>query len=345
VVDTAPLVSVVIPAYNAEAYIATSLRGVTAQAYRNLEIIVVDDGSRDATATIVRSLAADDPRIKLQQQQNAGVAAARNRGIEASSGDLVAPLDADDLWQPSKIERQVAVMQRGSPKVGLVYAWFVQIDEAGMVTRLPRAKRRIYEGDVFRDLVARNFIGNGSSPLMRKECVLEAGGYDPELRRQQAQGCEDFKLYLAIAERWHFGAVPAFLVGYRQSPTSMSEDLAQMKRSRDLVMAEVRRRHPELPSSIFRVSNANGCFWLASKAKRARRPLAAASYLARMVASDPASLPVRVREFCTRRRARALGKPVRFEEYPVEPTMAGSAGGEPAASQWLVGQSVPKEPT
>src|SRR5262245_28337071 len=126
-VDTAPLVSVVIPAYNAEAYIATSLRSVTAQTYRNLEIIVVDDGSRDATATIVRSLAADDPRIKLQQQQNAGVAAARNRGIEASSGDLVAPLDADDLWQPSKIERQVAVMQRGSPKVGLVYAWFVQI--------------------------------------------------------------------------------------------------------------------------------------------------------------------------------------------------------------------------
>jgi glycosyltransferase involved in cell wall biosynthesis len=344
VVDAAPLVSVVIPAYNAEAYIATSLRGVTAQTYRNLEIIVVDDGSRDATASIVRSLAADDPRIKLLQQQNAGVAVARNRGIDASSGDLVAPLDADDLWQPSKIERQVAVMQCSSPKVGLVYAWFVQINAAGMATGLPRAKR-LYEGDVFRDLVVRNFVGNASSPLIRKECVLEAGGYDPELRRQRAQGCEDLKLYLAIAERWHFCVVPAFLVGYRQSPTSMSEDLAQMKRSHDLVMAEVRRRHRELPSSMFRVSNANVCFWLASKAARARRPLAAASYLALMVASDPASLPVRVLEIRTRRRAKALRKPVRFEEYPVEPTMAGSTGGEPKASQWLAGQSVPKEPT
>src|SRR3981081_1852732 len=102
-----PLVSVLIPAFNAEETVADTLRSVRAQSYRNLEIIVVDDGSRDNTARIVSQFESEDSRIRLIEQANSGVAAARNAAPAASSGSLIAPLDADDLWHPQKIELQV----------------------------------------------------------------------------------------------------------------------------------------------------------------------------------------------------------------------------------------------
>jgi glycosyltransferase involved in cell wall biosynthesis len=99
-----PLVSVIVAAYNAEATLAETLRSALAQSYRPVEIILVDDGSTDRTAEIASSFA----EVILIRQANAGVAAARNAGIRASRGEWLAPLDADDLWHPAKLERQVA---------------------------------------------------------------------------------------------------------------------------------------------------------------------------------------------------------------------------------------------
>ena len=122
------LVSVIVPAYNAAATIGETLRSALAQTYPQLEVLVVDDGSTDATADIVRSFVARDPRVRLLQQANAGVAAARNLAIAQSRGAYVAPLDADDLWHPQKIALQLEALRRGGPRVGVVYCWWRVID-------------------------------------------------------------------------------------------------------------------------------------------------------------------------------------------------------------------------
>ena len=103
------------------------------------------------------------------------------RGIEHARGVYVAPLDADDIWHPDKIARQVAAMREGGPAVGMVYAWSLRIDEAGCVLSRPASLPR-YVGDVYPFLVLYNFVSNGSTPLLRRDCVLQAGGYDPSLR-------------------------------------------------------------------------------------------------------------------------------------------------------------------
>src|ERR1051325_8284367 len=103
---TAPLVSIIVPVCNGESSIGDALASALGQSYQNVEVIVVDDGSRDRTGEIVESIARRDGRVRLVTQDNRGVAAARNRALADATGELVAPLDADDLWDPQKIERQ-----------------------------------------------------------------------------------------------------------------------------------------------------------------------------------------------------------------------------------------------
>jgi glycosyltransferase involved in cell wall biosynthesis len=237
------LVTVIIPAYNAAATIDETLLSVRAQTHATLEILVVDDGSSDGTRAIVERHAAADPRIRLICQTNGGVAAARNRGLAEARGDYVAPIDADDLWAPTKIEKQMAAMREGGPLVGLVYTWQATIDAQGNIVDL--RQRNQQQGDVFFVMLRGNLIGSGSAALMRKSAMLEAGGYDASLRARRAQGCEDYKLYLQISRRYHFAVVPEFLTGYRRLPGAMSYDWFQMLRSYDLVAAESACAQPQ----------------------------------------------------------------------------------------------------
>ncbi len=238
----APLVTAVVPACNAETTIDETLRSVRAQTYRNLEILVVDDGSTDGTAALVEAHASADPRVRLIRQSNAGVAAARNRGISESAADFVAPVDADDLWMPTKIEKQMAAMRSRGPRCGLVYTWQTTIDEHGRVM----SPRRRWESDgyVLPQMLYGNLVGSGSPALMRKQAVIDAGGYDASLRERGAQGCEDFKLYLQISERYEFAVIKEHLTGYRELRDAMSMDFVQMVRSDELVGVYAERAHP-----------------------------------------------------------------------------------------------------
>ena len=243
-----------IPAHNAAATLEQTLDSVRAQTHRALKIIVVDDGSADATARIVACHAQADARMRLLRQPNAGVAAARNAAIAAGQGEFIAPIDADDLWHPQRTEKQVAAMHRGGPRVGLVYTWFAFIDADGRVTGL--SGNLFDSGDVLRRLCSGNFVGNGSTPLMRASAVRGAGGYDESLHQRVAQGCEDFQLYQEIAQHFHFGVVPEDLTGYRQLPSAMSNDVLQMFRSSNRVSDELLALRPELRRQILK-SKAN----------------------------------------------------------------------------------------
>ena len=224
-----PLVSVVIPAFNATSTLPETLISVSNQTYRNLDIVVVDDGSTDDTAAIASAYTVRDPRVRLLQKENGGVASARNAGIRASKGELVAFIDADDLWHPTKIAKQMAVLLSGGPSMALVYAPFRLIDAEGKV--LSSQRRVSVNGWVLYRHFHANLVGNGSSILVRKSVVEELGGFDPSLRAAGAEGCEDLLLQLRIAARYQFGEVPEYLIGYRRRPGSMSSDVEQMLRS------------------------------------------------------------------------------------------------------------------
>ena len=240
--------SVVIPAFNAGRTIGETLQSVIDQTHGDLEILVVDDGSTDQTGEIATSFAARDQRIRLIRQENGGVASARNSGIAASSGAFIAPLDADDLWHPAKIERQLRVFEENDDRMGLVYTWFALIDHRSRVMQLRH--RPNHEGEVLAPLAFHNFIGNGSSAMFRREALAHTGGYDTMLRARGGQGCEDWKLYFQIAERYQFGLVRQALTGYRHLEDNMSSDVLQMLRSRDLCTQDLLPFHPELETAF-----------------------------------------------------------------------------------------------
>ena len=171
--DKQPLVSIVLPVHDGESSIAATLESAVGQTYRNTEIVVVDDGSRDGTRAIVESWVARDPRVRLLAQANRGVAAARNRAVEAARGELIAPLDADDLWDPTKIERQVRRLFEAGDGTGLVYCWWVTIDDAGVLLDSSPAWR--IEGHGADTLVQVNYTGNASVPLYRRQILEEVG--------------------------------------------------------------------------------------------------------------------------------------------------------------------------
>jgi glycosyltransferase involved in cell wall biosynthesis len=246
---------------------------------------VVDDGSTDRTPEIVRAQAEADPRFRLVRQTNAGVTRARNRGIAEAKAGLVAFLDADDLWHPEKIERQLRRLEE-RPEAGLVWCWSIGIDENDAI--MPqRVSPAHFEGDVFAAMLFQNFIGNASAPLVRRECLDAIGGFDERLWDLGAHRVEDRKFYLDIAERYDFALVPDFLVGYRQRAGTASWDWEGMLRSHRLIMEDVRRRRPELPKRLFRWSTGRVEFYLGLRAASQRRPGEAFSLCGAALWHDP----------------------------------------------------------
>jgi glycosyltransferase involved in cell wall biosynthesis len=262
---TQPLVSVIVPAYNAETYIAHTLNSVISQTYKNIEVIVVDDGSNDGTAQIVESIIQRDDRVILLRQSNSGVAAARNLAIQKSRGEYIASIDADDIWYPQKIEKQVHCMLHADPNIGLVYAWSVHIDERGLLTGGYNASH--IEGDAFGALIVTNFISNSSSPLIRRVCFEKVGGYSTRLFKLNAQGCEDRDLYLRIAESYKFRVVKEFLIGYRRINSSMSLNYKSMEKSNGVVIGEVKQRYPNIPSFVYRWSKSHYYLYLSDQSR------------------------------------------------------------------------------
>lgn len=264
--DGRGLVSFVIPAFDARATIDETLRSVRAQTYPAIEILVVDDGSRDDTVRVAEAHAREDGRVRLIRQENAGVAAARNRGIAEARGEYVAPVDADDLCAPERTAKQVAALERRGPAAGLAYTWSALIDENSVIIDATRKPR--FEGRVLRNLCAANFIANGSAALFRRSALESVGGYDASLRARGAQGCEDLAIYLRIAERYEFAVVPEFLTGYRRTPSSMSSDGIRMHRSFRLVRDEQLRKSPESRDALLR-GEKDLLVWLLTMSMRA----------------------------------------------------------------------------
>lgn len=243
-----PLISVVIPAYNAAAHLPAALASVRAQTFRRHEIIVVDDGSTDATPAIVAKAQSRDPRVRLIQQRNRGVGAARNTGIRAARGEFIAPLDADDLWAPRKLELQLERIEIAGPSTALAYCWSQSIDQQGRLIAWGHPTK--LEGRVGSALLLANFIGNASAPLFRRSALSETGLYLTRARQNGGQGCEDWDLHLRLAERFSLCCAPAYLVSYRQGRANMSLDAASMTASYETMIRRAWERNPDIFSPL-----------------------------------------------------------------------------------------------
>jgi glycosyltransferase involved in cell wall biosynthesis len=197
-----PKVTVVIPAYNRAASVGRAIASVLNQTCQDFEIIVVDDGSTDATAASVAAFA--DRRIRLlRHERNRGGSAARNTGIRAGSAPFVAFLDSDDEWLATKLERQLEVFERSSGRLGLVYTGADRIFPDGSVSRsIPR--RRV---DLSRALLTVNVVGETSLGMVRRIALGAIGGFDESLPSSQ-----DMDLWLRICERFDADVVPEALV-------------------------------------------------------------------------------------------------------------------------------------
>lgn len=212
-------VSVIIPTYNREATIGTSIQSVLNQTWQNFEIIVVDDGSTDNTRQVVEAFA--DERIRyICMEKNGGASRARNEGIRRAGCEFIAFLDSDDEWMPKKLEKQMKVMLNAPETTGLVYCRMQGSRNDGSVIVCPELslKKEQLEGKLLGNLVGGNVIGTPAM-LIRRQCLELTGGFDEGLR------ClEDWELVLRIAEKWDIGFVDEILVEVHFSEGSVSSN-------------------------------------------------------------------------------------------------------------------------
>jgi len=195
-----PQVSVIVPTYNRAYLLKEALDSVLAQSYRNFELIVVDDGSTDHTS---RLLASYGDRITVLFHPNAGVSAARNRGIQAASGDLIALLDSDDYWLPGKLAAQVDFF-KATPQALICQTEEIWIRNGIRVN--PKRRHRKLSGMIFQASLPLCLI-SPSAVMMRKSLLDEVGLFDEELT-----ACEDYDLWLRITWKYPVHLIPAPLV-------------------------------------------------------------------------------------------------------------------------------------
>jgi len=193
-------IAVIIPAFNAAPFIADAIRSVLAQTHRDLSLVVVDDGSTDATAAVVTAVA--DPRQTLIRQPNAGVAAARNRGMAALDGDALLFLDADDWLAPTALATLSATLN-AAPQAVAAVGPYVRVDAAAKPTERCNRPPATAERDLLARLVVRNQFANGGHVLIRGDAARQAGPYRPGVTYG-----EDWEYFVRLALQGPFAFVP-----------------------------------------------------------------------------------------------------------------------------------------
>ena len=216
-----PLISVIVPAYNAQSTIGETVESILNQTFTDFELIVVNDGSTDNTLDIVSSF--NDPRLEVFSYPNAGVSASRNRGTSHAIGTYVSFIDADDLWTPDKLEAQIDALEN-EPQAAVAYSWTNLIDQSGRF--LVRGKYATYSGNVYAELLVGNFLESASNILLRRQAFIDVGGFDETL-----SGAADRDFFTRLAARYSFVAVPRVGVLYRiGNSNSMSSNLLNQER-------------------------------------------------------------------------------------------------------------------
>lgn len=240
------LVSVVIPAYNAQRTLGRAISSAAAQSFPPLEIIVVDDGSTDASSHIAGTF----PSVTRISTRHSGPAKARNTGLASAAGEWIAFLDADDQWHTQKLER-IAALLSADPEVTVAYSDAIRVVD-GVPTRRWSEDARPCAGNVLADILVANCVCQ-STVVVRRDALLRVGGYD-----ESFAAWEDIDLWLRLARTERFGYAPEVLVDYHMSGCSLSTRADAMATGH-FRSVEQALRWPEvlaLPSSVRRHATA-----------------------------------------------------------------------------------------
>lgn len=266
------LVSVIVPVYKVEKYIAQTINSVLNQTYPHFELLIVDDESTDRSIEICQRF--DDPRIKIISQKNRGLAGARNTGIRHAQGDYLAFLDSDDLWLPEKLAKHFRHLE-SVPHVGVSFSRSQFIDGEGKALG-------IYQMPKLTDitsshLLCRNPVGNGSAPVIRKE-VFEAICFQDNLHGkvenfyfdEHFRQSEDIECWLRIAAEtsWKIEGIGEALTLYRVNGEGLSANVLKQYESWEQMIEKHRDRSPEL---LAKYENPARAFQLRYLARRAVR--------------------------------------------------------------------------
>ncbi|KAF3885341.1 MULTISPECIES: glycosyltransferase family 2 protein [Nostocales] len=265
-------ISVIIPVYAAEKYIAATLQSVLEQTYKNFEVIIVDDGSPDRSIEICRQFT--DSRIKIIHQENRGLAGARNTGIRHAKGEYLALIDADDLWLPEKLEKHIEHLDK-SPDVGVSFSLSAFINEVGQplgTYHLPKLS-----GITPPYLLCHDPVGNGSAGVYRRE-VFESIKFQDNIHgfvedfyfEERFRMSQDMELLLRIALQtpWQIEGIPEALTLYRVIDGTLSCNWFKKIEAWEKVIERVSSYAPELMAQRANQSRAYQMRHLARRAVR-----------------------------------------------------------------------------
>ena len=264
-----PTVSIIVPAYNAAGTIVETLNSLLNQTYRDYEIVVVDDGSTDATPIVIRAFLG--PQVRVVAQANRGLAGARNTGLHHARGQYAAFCDADDIWEPEKLDRQVHHLDH-NPEVGISFAGSRLIDDFGNFLRV--AQNPKLTGITLADIFKRNPIGNGSAAVVRRE-AFDCIAYRPphETSRdwwfdETLRQSEDIDAWLrfALSTDWRIEGIPGHLTRYRVNSRGLSANLAKQYETWKRVRNKVRDAAPAFCAQVGPLAEAYQLRFLARRA-------------------------------------------------------------------------------
>jgi len=194
-----PLVSVIVPLYKSAHSFLETLHSILSQTYTHIEVILVNDGSPDDTGEIAAKCAAKHDQVRAFTKKNGGVGSARNHGIKHAQGDLIAFCDHDDIWEPTKLQKQVPLFDGAS--VGIVYSGSRLISIPGQIDY--GVSQLYFDGQCFHDLLLENVIPS-SSVVVRRYCLNRIGGFS---ERAEMQGVDEWHLWLRVAHEYEVRTV------------------------------------------------------------------------------------------------------------------------------------------
>lgn len=216
-----PLVSVIMPSFNQADFLVEAISSVQRQTYSNIEIVVVNDGSTDHTADILKTLSEQDQRIRYFSQENKGMAAAINKAIKEARGEYVVFLDSDDIYEPEKIEKQLAMLQQDK-SIDLIYTAIQVIDKNG------KPLMHMHGSDIHPDtflaqMLFRNIIPNPTTIMGKRDCFVDVP------YREKYKHSMDYDFVLRLAQKFRFKYLDLSLTRWRRYDRNMSNELAKCK--------------------------------------------------------------------------------------------------------------------
>ncbi len=280
--NTTPLVSIIVPAFNAAAFLGETIASVQQQTFTQWELIILDDGSTDATAAIAEQAQKNDSRIRLIRQPNAGLSTTRNRGIERSRGELIAFLDADDRWQAKKLEIHWQAFQ-SKPELDISFAQVEFLNLSGQpMGQFSKGACTSLQPELF---LSENPTSTPSTWVVRKSVFEKVGGFCETLRHDEDL---EWLIRASCTDSLCIEGIDQVLTGYRINPKGLSADLYRMEEGWQMLVQRVKSYAPDLVCRHFSLAQAIHLRYLARHAFRLRLPpKIAMDFMTRAMRSNP----------------------------------------------------------